>query len=290
MAFTHFAARPETSREADETRVEALGRLFADGARVFVLTGAGVSCASGIPVYRGPDGRWLRPPPMTHQDFVSKSSARQRYWARSMRGWPAIAAAAPNAAHRALAALETAGVVQALVTQNVDGLHQRAGSRTVIDLHGRLDAVVCLDCAARHARDDIQRLLEARNPSFEAQVRALAPDGDAHLDAVPEDFDVPDCPRCGGMLKPDVVFHGASVPRARVELALRALADADVLLVVGSSLTTYSGYRFCLEAAAQRKTLVAINRGTTRADALFALKVDADCGEALETCARSRAV
>ena len=250
--------------------------------RLFVLTGAGCSTASGIPDYRDRNGDWKRQPPINYQAFVGGEYARQRYWARSLLGWPAFARARPNAVHIALARLETAGFIHQLVTQNVDGLHQQAGSRRVIDLHGRLDAVDCLACGHRQARATFQAALERNNPAFVAQVATLGPDGDADLEQADFGaFRVPGCPRCGGLLKPAVVFFGETVPKARVERASQRLAEADALLVVGSSLMVFSGYRFCRQAAERQQAIVAINRGHTRADALLTLKIDADCAAVL---------
>jgi NAD-dependent SIR2 family protein deacetylase len=249
--------------------------------RIFVLTGAGISTASGIPGYRDADGNWQRKQPVTHQEFAGSEAVRRRYWARSLLGWPTIATAAPNAAHDALARLEGLGRVAQVITQNVDGLHQRAGSACVVDLHGRLDRVVCLDCGAIHARSEVQASMLDANPAFANRAATIAPDGDADLEIDFRAFQLPDCARCAGTLKPDVVFFGASVPRPRVEAAFAALDEADAVLVVGSSLMAYSGYRFCERAHAAGKPIAAINRGRTRADGLFHLKIDADCGEAL---------
>jgi NAD-dependent SIR2 family protein deacetylase len=249
---------------------------------LFVLTGAGCSTDSGIPDYRNADGEWKHKPPVQYQDFIRSKSIRQRYWARSMVGWRAFAQARPNPAHFALARLEAAGFVQQLVTQNVDGLHQRAGSRRVIDLHGRLDAVACLDCHKRLPRADFQHTLVALNPDFEACSASGAPDGDALLEAVDfARFQIPACQGCGGILKPTVVFFGESVPRPRVQRAMATLEQAPALLVVGSSLTVFSGYRFCRRAAAIPIPMGAINLGRTRADGELALKIREPCGEAL---------
>ncbi|MDX1593123.1 MAG: NAD-dependent protein deacetylase [Gammaproteobacteria bacterium] len=250
--------------------------------RLFVLTGAGLSTGSGIPDYRDVDGAWKRKPPVQYAEFVADAAVRRRYWARSLLGWPAFAQARPNAAHVALARLEAAGRVAQLVTQNVDGLHQAAGSRRVIDLHGRLDALVCLGCARDSPRDAFQRDLAERNPGFAGLSADVAPDGDADLDGIGFDrFHVPDCTACGGLLKPDVVFFGEGVPRPRVEAALAALARADALLIVGSSLMVFSGFRFAREATARGLPIAALNRGRTRADELLTLKVEADCVAAL---------
>ena len=265
---TCAAARPADA-------AAALLRLLAAHRRWMVLTGAGISTASGIPSYRDGEGRWMRKAPVTHQEFLGSHAVRQRYWARSLHGWPMIAAARPNAAHAALAALERHGRVAAVVTQNVDGLHQRAGSTCVIDLHGRVDEVTCVACAARQPREWLQERLVADNPGM-ASDAAMAPDGDADVEADFGGFRVPAC-ACGGVLKPDVVFFGANVPRARVDAAMATLDAADLLLVVGTSLMAYSGYRFCERARATGRPIVAINAGRTRADDLLALKVEADC-------------
>lgn len=265
-----------------EPGTAALARFVAAHPRLLVLTGAGCSTGSGIPDYRDGDGAWKRKAPVTHQAFVASAAVRARYWARSLRGWPGFAAAEPNAAHHALAGLERDGRIEAVVTQNVDRLHQRAGSRRVIDLHGRLDRVRCLGCGARHGRAAMQERLIAANPGFPAGPIERAPDGDAEIpDADLAGFRVPGCPGCGGVLKPDVVLFGANVPRPRVRRALRALERADALLVVGSSLMVYSGFRFCRHAAERGVPVAAVNLGVTRADALLALKLRLDCTDAL---------
>ena len=252
-----------------------------------MLTGAGTSTASGIPVYRDADGRWMRPAPVMYQDFVRSPAVQRRYWRRSMAGWPRVARARPGAAHRALARLEAQQRVTRIVTQNVDGLHERAGSATALALHGRIDAVVCLDCAARFARPDIQCVLEACNPRCRSVGATSAPDGDADIDdGADVAFAIPECTHCGGMLKPDVVFFGESVPKPRVADARDALERADAMLVVGSSLAAYSGFRFCEWAAALQKPLAAVNIGRTRADPLFALKVSEPCGPLLDALAQ----
>ena len=250
--------------------------------RLFVLTGAGCSTGSGIPDYRDEQGAWKRTPPVTYQAFVGDGIARRRYWARSLVGWPRIAQAQPNAAHRALAALEAQGRCSQLLTQNVDGLHQAAGSRAVIDLHGRLDAVVCLGCGALSSRADVQRRLAEANPAWAGLAAGAAPDGDADLeDRDFATFQVPACDACGGMLKPDVVFFGENVPRARVDAAMARLAQADGMLVVGSSLMVYSGLRFVHAAVRAQIPVAAVNLGRTRADDLLRFRMAAPCGDAL---------
>ncbi len=250
--------------------------------RLFVLTGAGCSVNSGIPDYRDADGAWKRAPPLTFQAFMGQETTRRRYWARSLIGWRRISRARPNDAHRALARLEAMGKSEILLTQNVDRLHQAAGSAAVIDLHGRIDRVRCMGCGRVSPRQDLQDELARLNPQWLARDAADAPDGDADLDGVDfSDFAVPACAHCGGVLKPDVVFFGENVPRDRVEAAKRHLERADAMLIVGSSLMVYSGYRFVDWAARAGKPVAAINLGRTRADALLALKVEAACEAAL---------
>jgi NAD-dependent SIR2 family protein deacetylase len=256
---------------------------FIEGhARLFVLTGAGCSTESGIPDYRDADGEWKRGRPVLLQDFLTSLHARQRYWARSLVGWRRIRAASPNGAHRSLASLERRGRITQLVTQNVDGLHQAAGSHDVIDLHGRVDVVLCLGCDRRVPREIVQADLVRRNPEFADLDARAAPDGDADLETLSFDaFDVPACDACGGLLKPDVVFFGESVPGDRVRAAFAALNESDAMLIVGSSLMVYSGYRFAEAMAKTGKPIAAVNLGRTRADGLLAIKVERPCAEAL---------
>ena len=249
--------------------------------RVFALTGAGCSTASGIPDYRNNDGEWKRKPPVMIQAFRAEDAVYRRYWARACSGWPRLTAAAPNAAHRAFAAWEAAGTLCQLVTQNVDGLHQRAGSRAVIDLHGRLDVVICLGCGARTPRADLQTVMSEANPGWQS-VAEPAPDGDADIDAAAvEAFAAPRCERCGGLLKPDVVFFGENVPRDRYAHACESLANADALLVAGSSLMVYSGFRFVRLAYEAGLPIAIVNRGRTRGDDLAELKIEDDVGSRL---------
>ncbi len=272
----------DMTRSAKSGTTQALGEWLARHRRLFVLTGAGCSTGSGIADYRDADGAWKRRPPVNFRDFRDDPQAYRRYWARSSLGWPRFAAARPNGAHAALARLEDAGRLSALVTQNVDGLHQRAGSRAVIDLHGRLDAVVCLDCGARSPRDVVQDAIAHANPGWQAEVAGFAPDGDADIDdGAIAGFAPPRCTACGGALKPDVVFFGENVPRERVVDAQRALQASDAMLVAGSSLMVYSGFRFARMAADAGLPLAIVNRGSTRADALAMLKVEADVGQTL---------
>ena len=250
--------------------------------RLFVLTGAGCSTDSGIPDYRDAAGDWKRAQPIMIREFVDNERARKRYWARSLVGFRRMRVARPNDAHRALAALEQRGHVAGLVTQNVDGLHQAAGSRTVIDLHGRVHVVRCLQCERRLPREHLQAEMTRRNPGFAALDALDAPDGDADLDEIAfYGFDVPDCDACGGLLKPDVVFFGENVPVERVRQAMAVVDDADAMLIVGSSLMVYSGYRFATAMADAGKPLAAINLGRTRADDLLSLKITDRCANAL---------
>jgi len=259
-----------------------LHAFIEDHARLFVITGAGVSTDSGIPDYRDANGDWKRTPPVTFQAFTGDDLTRRRYWARSLVGWSYFRRAKPNAVHRALSTLEARGKIELLLTQNVDGLHQAANSKRVIDLHGRLDTVRCLRCEARTPREDFQHELIARNPDWVGLDAGMAPDGDADLEGRDfASFLVPDCETCGGMLKPDVVFFGENVPRERVAEANLRLSQSDALLVVGSSLMVYSGYRFVQAAARDGLPIAAINLGRTRADDLLSLKVEAPGVEAL---------
>lgn len=265
---------------------ERLRRFVEAHPRLFVLTGAGVSTDSGIPDYRDNQGDWKRPQPVTYQAFMGDERTRQRYWARSLVGWRRFSRAHPNDAHVALARLEAAGAVEVLLTQNVDGLHQAAGSRHVIDLHGRLDRVRCMANGHLVPRVEFQVALETRNPAWAALDAGDAPDGDADLEGHDfSGFQVPDCPVCGGLLKPDVVFFGEGVPRERVQAAMEGLEAADAVLVAGSSLMVFSGFRFVNAAAKAGKPIAAVNMGRTRADALFSLKIERPVGATLVSLA-----
>lgn len=266
--------------------------------RLVVLTGAGCSTESGIPDYRSPGGAWTRHKPILYSAFARSAEVRRFYWARSFRGWPRFAAARPNTGHVALAALEERGTVQQLVTQNVDDLHQEAGSRAVIQLHGRNRVVVCLDCRAEFSRASIQDELARLNHAWLADApwnllrgdeADFAPDGDS--DVAPSavgDFQVPDCGRCGGVLKPGVVFFGESVPKEKVDRAMSAVDDADAMLVAGSSLTVWSGYRFVKRAAERGLPIAIVNIGPTRGDDLATLKIEERCGEVLPAAVEMR--
>ncbi|WP_433123970.1 NAD-dependent protein deacetylase [Micromonospora sp. CA-240977] len=261
---------------------EAVRALVADGG-VVVLSGAGLSTESGIPDYRGPSGVARRHTPMTFQAFTRDPLARRRYWARSHLGWRLIAGAAPNAGHRAVAGLQHAGLVDTVITQNVDGLHGAAGSTSVIELHGRLDEVICLDCGNLTSREELDRRLREANPDFVAQVAAVNPDGDVDLpDEQVAAFRTVDCAICGtGMLKPDVVFFGETVPPQRVARCFAAVQEARSLLVLGSSLTVMSGRRFVIRAAKRGIPVAIVNQGPTRGDGHATVCVDAPLGALL---------
>ena len=261
-----------------------LASILAEHPRLLVLTGAGISHDSGIPTYRDQRGTWLHPKPIQEQAFVSEESTRRRYWSRSWFGWPVMRDARPNPAHVALAQLEQRGAIELVITQNVDRLHQCAGSRSVVDLHGRIDQVRCLNCAALHSRDSIQRLLREQNPwlSDVQPSHFSRPDGDME---VPDDMFhalvLPKCHDCSGDLMPDVVFFGGSVPSPRVGTCLDALEKADALIAIGSSLMVFSGYRFCRRASQLGKPVVIINPGVTRADDLARIKLQSPAGPLL---------
>ncbi|MEU6430792.1 NAD-dependent protein deacetylase [Microbispora sp. NPDC046973] len=258
-----------------------LADLVADG-EVVVLSGAGLSTESGIPDYRGETGRRRRAEPMTYQTFVSSAAARRRYWARSHLGWRHIVDAAPNAGHRAVAELQRRGLVAGIITQNVDGLHQAAGAHGVVELHGSLHRVRCLACGHRTSRHALDRRLRAANPGWQARSEMINPDGDAVLgvDEI-ETFRTVDCAGCGGVLKPDVVFFGENVPPSRVEECYALTERAGLLLVLGSSLTVMSGYRFVRRAAARSIPVAIINQGPTRGDGEALMTFDAPLGASL---------
>jgi NAD-dependent SIR2 family protein deacetylase len=248
------------------------------GRSTVVLTGAGISTDSGIPDYRG-DGAPRRTP-MTYSDFLSGVEARRRYWARGYVGWRHLSAATPNDGHRAVVAMERSGAASAVITQNVDGLHSAAGSKDVVELHGRMADVVCLECGCRFARARVQEWLSELNPDFDPQAAEIAPDGDVVVDSA-DGFVVAACDRCGGVLKPDVVFFGEVVPRTRVEHSFALTDEAEAMLVAGSSLAVLSGFRFVRHAHGRGIPVVIVNRGATRADELATLKIDAGCSETL---------
>ena len=243
--------------------------------RTLVLTGAGISTDSGIPDYRGPRGSLKKRSPISFSQFMRDPGARQRYWARSAIGWPIVSSVNPNPSHLAVANLEAAGIATGVVTQNVDGLHQRAGSRRVVELHGRLSRVVCLDCGNYEGREALQQRMLRDNPRWNQWQVEEAPDGDAELpEELTREFAVPVCNRCGGTLKPDVVFFGENVPAARVEDVYAWVSEAEALLVLGSSLKVYSGFRFVERAYRLGKPVAIVNLGETRADHIASLRIN----------------
>jgi len=268
-----------------------LAEFITRSKRLVVLTGAGCSTESGIPDYRSPGGAWSRHKPIYYSAFVRSADVRRFYWARSFRGWPRFESARPNAAHRALAQLESHGRVHQLITQNVDDLHQEAGSRAVVQLHGRNRVVVCLECRAESPRAEMQERLAEANAQWlacapwerlHADEADFAPDGDAEVAPnVVGGFTVPECRRCSGPLKPAVVFFGESVPPEKVAYAMRRVDEADAMLVVGSSLAVWSGFRFVKRAHERALPIAIVNLGPTRGDELATLKVEGRCGDVL---------
>lgn len=272
-------------REVTDTgaAAHALQEFIDAHPRLLVITGAGISTDSGIPAYRDQAAQWQRPQPVQHQAFMSQTAVRQRFWARSLIGWPVMRDAQPNLAHQALVTLEQQGRLLHLITQNVDGLHQKAGHQAVTDLHGRSDEVICTQCQHTLPRDSAHQQMAHMNPAFCDLKARTAPDGDADLELTDfSAFKVADCPQCGGILKPNVVFFGDNVPRDKVQLGLDTLERADALWVVGSSLMVYSGFRFCKRAAEQHIPIVSLNQGVTRADGLLTLKLTSDISTTLQ--------
>ena len=277
----------ETPDERWADALAALADLVGVGG-VSVLSGAGLSTESGIPDYRGPTGALRRQTPMTYQVFTRDPVARRRYWARSHLGWRHIARAKPNAGHRAVADLQQYGLLSGIVTQNVDGLHQAGGARDVLELHGNLDRVVCLGCGCSSARQELDRRLSEANPEWQARILSVNPDGDVDFaDEELATFRPVDCTACGGILKPDVVFFGETVPSERVHASYALVESSSLLLVLGSSLTVMSGRRFVLRAAMVGVPVAIVNQGVTRGDELAALRLDAPLGSALPALVRA---
>jgi NAD-dependent SIR2 family protein deacetylase len=275
---------PDLAREMRTDPADPVGTLadLVAGGDVVILSGAGLSTESGIPDYRGPSGLARRAEPMTYQAFTGSPQARRRYWARSHHGWRHIAAAVPNAGHHAVAELQRRGLLAGIITQNVDGLHQAAGARPVIELHGSLHRVVCLHCGEQTSRAALDQRLRAANPAQAGGLTQISPDGDAILaDEQAEAFRIADCRGCAGPLKPDVVFFGENVPRPRVEECYALTGRARALLVLGSSLTVMSGYRFVRHAARLAIPVAIINQGPTRGDTHARLTLDAPLGPTL---------
>ena len=256
-------------------------------ARTVVLTGAGCSTESGIPDYRGPETRRRARSPITFQQYTANDETQRRYWARSAVGWPKIRTAKPNAAHDALARLEAAGHINGIITQNVDRLHHGAGSQRVVELHGALQEVICLTCGALECRDELQQRLLAANPEFRVETATFAPDGDADVEVDLREFEVPACLECGGRLKPNVVFFGENVPPPVVESAWSLFDEAEALLVVGSSLTVYSGLRFVKRATERHLPVAIVNLGPTRGDDAAWVRIDARAGRVLSDLAHA---
>jgi NAD-dependent SIR2 family protein deacetylase len=275
-----------TADPRQDVGLEALADLVGDG-DVVVLSGAGLSTDSGIPDYRGVTGSLRRHTPMTYQTFTRDPRGRHRYWARSYVGWRQIREARPNAGHRAVGDLQSTGLLHGVITQNVDGLHQAGGARDVVELHGGLDRTVCLGCGDVASRADLDLRLDAANPHFGVRTDEINPDGDAELpDEVLDGFVMVDCLACGGgLLKPDVVFFGETVPRDRVDHCFELVERAASLLVLGSSLTVMSGYRFVLRAAKRGIPVAIVNAGPTRGDAKADVRVDAPLGVVLPALA-----
>ncbi len=250
--------------------------------RTVVLTGAGCSTESGIPDYRGPETRHKPRNPIQYKAFVTDEAARKRYWGRSVIGWTRVDNAQPNAAHLALSQLEASGLVNGIITQNVDRLHHKAGSQNVVELHGNLAEVCCLSCNNIEKRSTFQQRLASLNPRWQGKASEMAPDGDAEIDeSQTRHFRVPGCAICEGVIKPNVVFFGENVPKNRVDDAWRLLDDAELLLVVGSSLTVYSGYRFVVKAAREEKPVAILNLGDSRGDKQAAMIIQERAGKAL---------
>ncbi|WP_328580774.1 NAD-dependent protein deacetylase [Streptomyces sp. NBC_00370] len=276
---------PTENLPPGSTQLQPVADALAAGG-VLVLSGAGISTESGIPDYRGEGGSLSRHTPMTYQDFTAGAQARRRYWARSHLGWRTFGRARPNAGHRAVAAFQRHGVLSGVITQNVDGLHQAAGSLDVVELHGSLDRVVCLSCRTLTPRHELARRLEEANPGFEPSAAVINPDGDADLtDEQIGDFRVVPCTHCGGILKPDVVFFGENVPPARVEHCRALVQAAASVLVLGSSLTVMSGLRFVRQAAQAEKPVLIVNRDPTRGDRYAHTRVTLPLGAALTSIA-----
>ncbi|MDX1492369.1 MAG: NAD-dependent protein deacetylase [Pseudohongiellaceae bacterium] len=266
---------------------EALAQFIEQTNKLIVMTGAGLSTTSGIPAYRDKAGTWLRTSPIQHHDFINKKESRQRYWARSMKGWPLMHGAKPNKGHAALFAMEQAGLIELLITQNVDCLHQEAGHKALVDLHGSLDRVQCISCENLFSRQDIQEWLELNNPQLHEALAIVKPDGDADIaDELISSIRVPECENCGGILKPDVVFFGGTVPRTRIHTINEALGKSDGLLVVGSSLKVFSGFRICRDTHQAGKPIACLTQGVTRADDMISLKIEADCESSLAETAK----
>lgn len=284
VRFPDIAFQDDVAAVSDPAlAAEQLAEALPQHAPWFILTGAGCSTASGIPAYRDETGAWQHAAPMTYQTFMGTEAARQRYWARSLQGYGFMHQAQPNAIHLAVRALQAARLVSSVVTQNVDSLHERAGTEATVALHGRLAEVICTVCRTIVPRAEFQEVLTRANPSTPRPTLLRAPDGDAMLEGDFSRFVVPPCAACGGILKPNVVFFGEGVPRTVTEAANRGFEASRGVLVLGSSLAVFSGYRFVRSAHQRGIPVVIVNRGRTRGDALARLKIDADCADVLTT-------
>lgn len=262
--------------------IDSLAKILSSGKPVTVLTGAGISLSSGLPVYRDNQGNWAHTKPVEGPAFRKDHLTRQRYWCRSYVGWPTFAAAQPNAAHREIAALEHDGPFSTVITQNVDNLHQLAGSRELVSLHGRLSEVICLQCADITPRQELQSRLQTNNPNFQTAQFKTAPDGDAQIDDQSiRQFNPVNCRKCNGILKPDVVFFGDNVPKPRVQYSMERVLESGALLCIGTSLMVFSGFRFCRVAKSEGIPIVIINTGVTRADDIATLKINHHCADVL---------
>ena len=270
------------SYEHTEQAAERLYEFLQQHAPVAVITGAGISTASGIPDYRDQEGQWKRKQPVQHPDFMRCHLTRQRYWARSLIGWPVMSTAKPNIAHHQLAKLCHTDLISGVITQNVDRLHQKAGTQNTIDLHGRADQIICMSCSHLRPRKWMHDRCSEHNPDFLKFSATTAPDGDADLETDFSQFQVPACERCGGILKTDVVFFGDSVPKERVDTCRQLIRESNALLVIGSSLMVYSGYRFARQSAENNQAIALLGLGKNRADDIASLKIEADISETLQ--------
>ncbi|KAH8329871.1 hypothetical protein KR067_006088 [Drosophila pandora] len=268
-----------------EDDIKRLEDFLLSKPNVLVLTGAGISTESGIPDYRSEGvGLYARTnhKPIQHMEFVKSSAVRKRYWARNFVGWPSFSATQPNATHHALARFEREQRVQAVVTQNVDRLHTKAGSKQVVEVHGSGYVVKCLSCEYRIDRHEFQSILSSLNPAFQDAPDMIRPDGDVEIPTeYIDNFRIPECPDCGGDLKPEIVFFGDSVPRARLDEIAALVYNSDGLLVLGSSLLVFSGYRVVLQTKDLKLPVAIVNIGDTRADHLADIKISAKCGDVL---------
>ncbi|OGT84266.1 MAG: NAD-dependent deacetylase [Gammaproteobacteria bacterium RIFCSPLOWO2_12_FULL_52_10] len=277
----------ELTERFDHRAISDLLNFIESNQPLVILTGAGCSTDSGIPDYRDRAGRWKHRQPVLYMDFIRRPDIRKRYWSRSMLGWPRIAQANPNATHTALVVLEHTGLIRYLVTQNVDGLHQKAGSKSLLELHGGLAWAICLECQHRFPRAEVQDILLQDNPDLNYVVNIFTPDGDAHIENHDlSSFRIPACPACRGILKPDVVFFGEPVPKHRIDRVMIELDQAKALLIIGSSLMVYSGYRFCRYVKKQNKSVAILNQGRTRADGEVDLKIELPCHTVLPELTR----